>query len=195
MGETKDILVKNEIINCAQGLFKQFGLKKTTMDEIAAACGKAKSTLYHYFKSKEEVFDEVLEKEMKSLRLLVNEEVMKQTSFNDKIKTYFEIFHNETINKMNLFRILKQEIKSEIVNTSRFNDVIEFETNYVADLMNSGYDNEEITGIEKEDIKMFAEILVVAFLGIVRYAIEKQGTFDMDNFNKITGMFIPRVFS
>jgi len=195
MGETKDILVKNEIINCAQGLFKQFGLKKTTMDEIAAACGKAKSTLYHYFKSKEEVFDEVLEKEMKSLRLLVNEEVMKQTSFNDKIKTYFEIFHNETINKMNLFRILKQEIKSEIVNTSRFNDVIEFETNYVADLMNSGYNNEEITGIEKEDIKMFAEILVVAFLGIVRYAIEKQGTFDMDNFNKITGMFIPRVFS
>lgn len=195
MGETKDILVKNEIINCAQGLFKQFGLKKTTMDEIAAACGKAKSTLYHYFKSKEEVFDEVLEKEMKSLRQLVNEKVTKQSSFNDKIKTYFETFHRETINKMNLFRILKQEIKSEIVNTSRFNDVIEFETNYVAELMNVGYDNEEITGIEKEDIKLFAEILVVAFLGIVRYSIEKEGTFDHDNFNKITGMFIPRVFS
>ncbi len=195
MGEAKDILVKNEIINCAQGLFKQFGLKKTTMDEIAAACGKAKSTLYHYFKSKDDVFDEVLEKEMKSLRQLVNEEVLKQSSFKDKIKTYFETFHKETMDKMNLLRILKQEISYEIVNSNRFTDLIQFETNYVADLLNTGFDNDEISGIEKEDIMLFSEILVVSFLGIVRYSIEKEGAFNQGTFNKATELIIPRIFS
>jgi len=40
----KDEIVKNEILFQAQKLFQQYGLKKTTMDDIALACGKAKST-------------------------------------------------------------------------------------------------------------------------------------------------------
>lgn len=192
---SKDILVKNEITNCAQHLFKQFGLKKTTMDEIAAACGKAKSTLYHYFKSKEEVFDEVLNKEMLSLRQIVDNQVKSKSTFQEKLKAYFETFHKEAINKMNLTRILKQEIKSEIVNTNRFTDIIQFETNYVANLMKEGFKNNEITSIDEKEIPLFSEILVIAFLGIVRYTIEKEGIFDIDNFNKVTGMMIPRLFN
>jgi AcrR family transcriptional regulator len=195
MEMTKDILVRNEIINCAQGLFKQFGLKKTTMDEIAAACGKAKSTLYHYFKSKEEVFDEVLIKEMNSLRQLVDVEVESQQSFKDKLATYFETFHREAVNKFNLLRILKQEIKQEIVNSNRFTDIIEFETKYVSNMVGRGIDNGEITGIEKTDAKLFSEVLVVAFLGIVKYSIEKEGDFDIDSFQKVTGMLIPKIFT
>ncbi len=44
MSISKDEIVKGEIVTKAQKLFQQFGLKKTTMDEIAEASGKAKST-------------------------------------------------------------------------------------------------------------------------------------------------------
>ena len=59
----EDIDIKNRIIEVAQDIFKKYGFRKSTMDEIAEAAGKGKSTLYHYFKSKEEVFAAVIEKE------------------------------------------------------------------------------------------------------------------------------------
>ncbi len=192
---TKDIRVKNEITNCAQGLFKQFGLKKTTMDEIAAACGKAKSTLYYYFKSKEEVFDAVLDKELKNIRRTVNEFVDQQTTLQEKLHAYFITFHQETLDKMNLFRILKQELKSELANGSRFNSIIDFETNFVAGLLNEGFEKGEFTEIEKEDIPWFAEVMVVSFLGIVRYSVEKEGEFDTDKLHKVSDVLISRIIT
>ena len=98
------------------------------MDEIASACGKAKSTLYHYYKSKEEVFDDVLNKEMLGLRILVDKSVKQKKTLHDKLKMYFEIFHKEALSKLNLYRILKQEIQAEFINTNRFSDVIMFKT-------------------------------------------------------------------
>jgi len=46
----EDIDIKKRIIKVAQDIFKRYGFKKSTMDEIALASGKGKSTLYHYFK-------------------------------------------------------------------------------------------------------------------------------------------------
>jgi len=60
----KDDHIREEILEEAQKLFRQFGLKKTTMEDIAKAMGKGKSTLYYYFCSKEDIFDAVILKEM-----------------------------------------------------------------------------------------------------------------------------------
>ena len=68
MAKKKNTLVKEEIIIEAQKLFQQYGLRKATMGEIAKACEKTNSTLYHYYKNKEEVFDAVLQKEIINLR-------------------------------------------------------------------------------------------------------------------------------
>jgi AcrR family transcriptional regulator len=195
LGMIKDEAVKDEIINQAQKLFKQFGLKKTTMDEIAAACGKAKSTLYHYFKNKDEVFDAVLFKELQHLRAAVKANVDQESGLKEKLKTYFRTFHRETIHKINLFRILKPELKSEIEKSNRFNNVIEFEKAFISQLIVDGVDRNEFSGISKSDIPWFSEIILVAFLGIVRYSIEKEGEFDESKFNKVTDVLIPRIFT
>ena len=59
--EKEEIIVR-ETIESAKKLFQQFGLHKTTMEDIAKSAGKGKSTLYYYFKSKDEIFDKVIEK-------------------------------------------------------------------------------------------------------------------------------------
>ncbi|MBN1821426.1 MAG: helix-turn-helix transcriptional regulator, partial [Prolixibacteraceae bacterium] len=41
--------IKNKIIKVAQETFKKYGYRKTTMDEIAFAASKGKSSLYYYF--------------------------------------------------------------------------------------------------------------------------------------------------
>lgn len=88
--QPKDEIIKQEIISTALALFCRYGLMKTTMEDIAKAAGKGKSTLYHYFKSKEDVFDAVCNQQMKSIFAEVGAAVEKSPTASQKIKTYFE---------------------------------------------------------------------------------------------------------
>ena len=47
---TKEEQLREESITAAQKLFQQYGLHKTTMEDIAKAMGRGKSTLYYYYK-------------------------------------------------------------------------------------------------------------------------------------------------
>jgi len=71
--------VKEAIVNVARHIFSRFGFKKTTMDEIAIASRKGKSSIYYYFASKEEIFQAVVEKEAQILK----QELIKATNEND----------------------------------------------------------------------------------------------------------------
>jgi TetR/AcrR family transcriptional regulator, fatty acid metabolism regulator protein len=51
----------NEILDAARKTFARKGFTDATMDEIAAACGLAKGTLYLYFKSKRDVYMRTLQ--------------------------------------------------------------------------------------------------------------------------------------
>ncbi len=189
----RDEFAKDEIIIQAQKLFMQFGLKKTTMDEIAMACGKAKSTLYHYFKNKDEVFDAVLDKEIKSLRTVVNEEVSKQTSLKGILQSYFITFHQETIHRINLYRIIKPELNIELSAKDRFNIVLDFEINYVNSFIEKGIENKELTGIEMEKSRWFTELMLVAFLGIVKHSVNNENEIDIKELNLVAEVLISRL--
>ena len=59
---------KDKILSVANKLFSRFGFHKTSMDEIAKIARKAKGSLYYHFASKEELFKEVVSKEMINLK-------------------------------------------------------------------------------------------------------------------------------
>lgn len=52
---------KEQILKTSLLLFLQKGFKEVTMNEIVKSSGFSKGAFYHYFKSKEEVFKEVIE--------------------------------------------------------------------------------------------------------------------------------------
>jgi len=64
-----EIGVRSSIVVSATKYFSKFGFYKTTMDEIARNIHKAKGVLYYYFKSKEELFNEVLEHELSAVKV------------------------------------------------------------------------------------------------------------------------------
>lgn len=51
---------KEEILQKAIKLFKQYGYHKTSMSNIADECGLIKGSIYHYFKGKDEIGLEAL---------------------------------------------------------------------------------------------------------------------------------------
>lgn len=54
---------KNEILDAAASLFAQKGFDHTTTNDIMNVVGIAKGTLYHHFKSKEDIMDALIERQ------------------------------------------------------------------------------------------------------------------------------------
>jgi len=80
---------RDTILNVANRLFSRFGFHKTSMDEIAKVARKAKGSLYYHFASKEELFKEVISKEMDNLKnqlsVIINDNA---TDASEKLKNY-----------------------------------------------------------------------------------------------------------
>ena len=85
---TSDGEQKATIIAEATRLFSRFGLEKTTMEDIAKAARKGKSTLYYYFKSKEDVFAEVIRKEIDGLKTAILMAVEKEDDPYSKFRVF-----------------------------------------------------------------------------------------------------------
>ena len=56
-----------QVIAAARERFSKHGLAGTTMDGIAQAAGVAKGTVYLYYKSKEDIFRQILEEDLANL--------------------------------------------------------------------------------------------------------------------------------
>ncbi|TXK48127.1 helix-turn-helix transcriptional regulator, partial [Pontibacter qinzhouensis] len=108
----KDELVKQEILKEAQKLFRQYGCTKTTMEDIAKAAGKGKSTLYYYYKSKDEIFDEVVCREIEDVFCSVKQEVDKLESAEDKLRTLCYTKFKILQEKANLHNVIKGDIEA-----------------------------------------------------------------------------------
>ena len=80
--------VRLEIINVASKIFTRFGYKKTTMEEIAMACNKGKSSIYYYFKSKEDIFRAVVETEVEVLKKDLTQELASVDDPIEQLKKY-----------------------------------------------------------------------------------------------------------
>ena len=57
--------VKDRILEKANGLFKRYGIKSITMDEIASQLGISKKTIYQYFADKEELVSSVMDQKIR----------------------------------------------------------------------------------------------------------------------------------
>jgi len=79
---------KERILKSAEKLFARYGFRKTTMDEIARDARMGKSTLYYYFKSKENVLEAVIQKDSRLYRKKLREAVSGISSPQEKIKNY-----------------------------------------------------------------------------------------------------------
>jgi AcrR family transcriptional regulator len=82
--------MRSTIIEAARELFARFGYKKTTLDDIAHSLGKGKSSLYYYFKNKEEIFQAVVDWEEEILFSRLKGIVNSSLPADEKLRKYVE---------------------------------------------------------------------------------------------------------
>jgi len=58
---------RKKIINVAQKIYANKGIFKTTMEDVANACGLGRRTLYTYFKTREDLYSTVVKEEIDAI--------------------------------------------------------------------------------------------------------------------------------
>src|SRR5271157_2062757 len=90
---------KTSVVLAAAAVIRQFGFEKTTMGDIAKALHMGKSSLYHYFSTKEDIFLEVFKNEVDELReeflRAIEAEKTPEAKFRAYILTRTEMFRRK----------------------------------------------------------------------------------------------------
>lgn len=97
----KDIM-RNRIIKAASNIFSKYGYKKTTMEEIAKAAGKGKSSIYYYYESKEQILEAVVIKEALMMRRLLSVAIARTEDPQEKLTNYV-LIRMQTFQKLSNF--------------------------------------------------------------------------------------------
>ncbi|ARS35215.1 TetR family transcriptional regulator [Pontibacter actiniarum] len=163
----KDELIKTEILREAQKLFVHYGWSKTTMEDIAKAAGKGKSTLYYYYKSKEQIFDNVVTREMEEVFRITNEEVQKAQTAEEKLMAIGITKFRAVQKKANLFNVIRGEIEANIQHIMELKRRYEArEISMVRSILKFGLERGEFSHYTADDVDAVAFSLVCAFKGI-----------------------------
>jgi AcrR family transcriptional regulator len=106
--------VRTQIVRIARKIFTRYGFRKTTMEEIASATRKGKSSIYYYFNSKEDIFRAVVEKEAMELKTSLDRTIHTDKSPVEKLKAYilFRLHHVRTVE--NFYAALNEEYLSHM---------------------------------------------------------------------------------
>lgn len=106
--------VRAHIVGVARKIFTRYGFRKTTMEQIAASSQKGKSSIYYYFRSKEEIFRAVVEKEAEELKQKLDRTIRKDDLPIDKLRTYilFRLHHVRSVE--NFYAALNDEYLSHM---------------------------------------------------------------------------------
>lgn len=78
---------RQKLLEVARELFAHKGLEATTMNDIAAASGRGRRTLYTYFRNKEEIYYAVIEEELERLSEKMDEVASMDVEPEEKIFT------------------------------------------------------------------------------------------------------------
>lgn len=76
---------KEEIINVARELFKEYGYRKISMNEIAKKAQVTKKTIYHHFKDKDELFQYFITEELDMMKEKFEKVSNRQSSVSKRI--------------------------------------------------------------------------------------------------------------
>ena len=93
----------------ARGIFSRFGFKKTTMEDIARALHRGKSSIYNYFTSKEEIFKKVVEKESRQLKEEITNAVNQENTPQKKLRAYVISRMHVLQNLANFYSAIKDD--------------------------------------------------------------------------------------
>lgn len=102
---------RDEILAAAARLFATRGYAATTMNDVAAACGLSKATLYHYVADKHDLLAEVARGHVLRLERLVDAVVARGLPPQARLVALIEVFMSAYAGAQHEHRVLTEDVK------------------------------------------------------------------------------------
>jgi len=90
--EQTKVANRQAILDAARSVFAELGYGATTVRDIIRRTGLASGTFYNYFRSKEEVFQAIMDESALRIRPRLKEERLKAKTFEDFLQGMFTVF-------------------------------------------------------------------------------------------------------
>jgi AcrR family transcriptional regulator len=163
----KDELVIKEILSGAKKLFGKHGLKKTTMEDIAMAAGKGKSTLYYYFPSKTEIFEAVVESEMKLVIKRLREAVNGARTAKTKLKAFLKVLLTAILDYQNFRDVVFEDAMENLKVFIRLKTQYEqIQIDMIREILLGGTQSGEFKELSLSKMNRMAFVMATAFKGL-----------------------------
>jgi len=171
---TKEEIIREEVITAAQRLFQRYGFAKTTMEDIAKAMGRGKSTLYYYYKSKDDIFKDVIIHETNEVMNAVMEVCKLEGTAQEKLFNYISTLLNTIRTKVSLYDVMKKEFMEEgsaCMHQPSLNEaLLRFDgkqKTLLKSILLLGVQNKEFNERISNDLDLIAEVIYVSLGGFV----------------------------
>lgn len=157
---------RDKILSVANKLFSRFGFHKTSMDEIAKIARKAKGSLYYHFSSKEELFREVVSKEIMNLKsqltFILNDNNLTATT---KLKAYLIKRMEVLNNSANYHETLKADFFEhfDFIDELRV-ELDEWEKENIKLIIEQGIESNEFAQVK--DMNALLDVLIMVLKGL-----------------------------
>ena len=83
-----DDIIQQEILKAAIRLYQKFGPNGFTMDDLANATGRSRTSLYYYYKNRDEIYQAVMDKIASDMAAEIRQAVAAAETLNDKIYAF-----------------------------------------------------------------------------------------------------------
>jgi len=163
--------VKERIGQAAMECFERYGLEKTTLDDIAKTVGLNKTSLYYYYKNKEDIFIEVAIREGQSFIDTLQKSTLRKKGVENQISFYLESRLNYYTNVLNMNRVSVESLDKILPRFFELYDAMMVqEKAFLTKLLTQAIAHEKLDLIDPENI---ASVLI-NFANALKHSTEQQ---------------------
>jgi AcrR family transcriptional regulator len=153
------------------------------MEDIAHAAGKGKSTLYYYFKNKEEIFDEGGKREIDEMLAQAVAEMEKVNTAVDKLEVYIRSGFQFMKKKIGFYSVMMNEISDD---NKIIKGVLEYiaknESRILRTILEFGAKRKEFKFSGEDEIRKTIHVLMLAIRGVELELMQAKHPNQLDSY-------------
>lgn len=169
----KEDLIQSQILQAAQALFQQYGLQKVTMDDVAKAVGKGRSSLYYYYKSKEEILDAVMDMEILEMLAEMKKAVDRAPTIEEKIRAFCIAKLRAARKRRELYRAAESGVEADYAKTKQavHKRYMQQQRDLLKQILKESMDEGALRPLDEKELDLVVFVLVSSLYGLKREVV------------------------
>lgn len=167
-------LLPEQILQAAMQLYQKHGIKKVTMDDVSKAIGKSRSSLYYYYKNRDEIFDAVMEALVQEVISEISQAVAEEKNIENKIRAFCFAKIKTSEERKFIFSAMETGMDADEISkhreamTALHKRLVKLETAVVKKFLSASAKQNEIRVLSSKEQETFIFILLSSVRGIKR---------------------------